>query len=195
MILRVTALAAFACLALAGTAAPAATVVAGVGADLSASPFTFNYNGALFTFGFNGDYFGGGPLTIGTASGGQVNTIFGAPTTNFADGRGGPLRFGSGDQYAAFGSATPIRFTNGDNFIGLRAITEAGTFYGYAFSSNNMLNTVGFETVADTPITATTSLSSAVPEPTTWALIIIGIGFTGAAMRRSGDVRMAVRFV
>lgn len=193
---KLNALALLACpaFALAATVAPAANVVTTIGADLSVSPYTFTYQGSSFDFGFNGDYFGGGPLTIGTSGGGEVNTIFGQPTTNFADGRGGPVTFGSSMQYAAFAGQTPIRFTNGDNFIGLRAITAAGTFYGYAFSTNNVLNSIGFENVADATVTATTQLAAAVPEPSTWAMVILGFGLVGAGMRRRNQVLARVSF-
>ena len=135
------ALAAGGTLVLAAAPASAARVVSVINADLSAGAYTFANQGAGFTFGFNGDYFGGGPVTISTMTGGEVNTVFGQPTTNFADGRGGPLSFGPNDQYAAFDTATPIRFTNGGNFIGLRAVTRSGTYYGYAFTDNNVLKT------------------------------------------------------
>jgi hypothetical protein len=166
-------------IAFAATAAVAAPAYTSINADLSASPYTFNQSGSSFTFGFNGDYLGGGPITIQTAGGGEVNTIFGQPTTYFTDR--GTVSFGPSMQYAAFSTATPIRFTNGNNFIGLRAVASNGdTFYGFAFTTNNVLNSVGFETVANTTITATT----AVPEPATWAMMIGGFGLAGAAMRR-----------
>ncbi len=174
------ALAAASAVALSAAPASAARVVTAINADLSASPYTFTNQNADFTFGFNGDYFGGGPVTISTANGGQVNTIFGQPTTNFADGRGGPVTFGPSMQYAEFATATPIRFTNGDNYIGLRAVTAAGTFYGYAFTTNNVLNTVGFENVANQAVTAI----QGVPEPASWAMMIGGMGFVGMGLRR-----------
>lgn len=174
------ALAAAVAVAFAAAPASAARVVTAINADLSSSPYTFTNQGAGFTFGFNGDYFGGGPLTFSSANGGEINTIFGSPTTNFADGRGGPVTFGPSMQYAAFASPTPIRFTNGDNFIGLRAVTANGTFYGYAFTTNNVLNSVGFETVADRAVTAI----QGVPEPASWALMVGGMGFVGFGLRR-----------
>ncbi|CAM3231472.1 PEP-CTERM protein-sorting domain-containing protein [Sphingomonas antarctica] len=160
--------------------ANAARVVTAIDADLFDGAYTFAEQGAGFTFGFNGDYFGGGPVTVSTSTGGQVNTIFGQPTTNFADGRGRPVTFGPSMQYADFASATPIRFTNGDNFIGLRAVTATGTYYGYAFTTNNVLNSVGFENVADRVVTAI----QGVPEPASWALMLGGFGVIGTAVRR-----------
>ena len=70
--------------------------------------------------------------------------------------------------------------SNGDNFIGLRAVTATGTFYGYAFTTNNVLNTVGFETRADTAVTAI----QGVPEPASWAMMVGGMGLAGLGMRR-----------
>jgi len=138
-------------------------------------------NGSSFTFGFNGDYFGGGPLTFSSAAGGQINTIFGAPTTYFIDRA--PVTFGPGDQYAAFATPTPIRFSNGSNFIGLRAVAGNGdAFYGFAYTTNNVLNSFGFESVANRAITATTA-TGAVPETATWGMMIAGFGMMGAAMR------------
>ncbi len=172
--------------------ASAAPVITSIGADLSASPYTFTTQGSSFTFGFNGQLFAG-PITISTASGGEVNTIFGEPTTNFTDGRGGPVTFGPGMNYGAFAGPTVIRFSNGGNFIGLRAVTGSGTFYGFAYTTDNILNSIGFENVADTAITATTA-TGAVPEPASWALMIAGFGLVGRAMRRRTAVRTTVRY-
>jgi len=182
----------FACSAIAfvASAGVAAPVITNIGADLSLSDFTFTQaDGAKFTFGFNGDFFGGGPTTIRTAGGGEVNTIFGQPTTNFVDR--GTVSFGPGMNFAAFETETPIRFTNGDNFIGLRALAANGeAFYGYAFTTNNMLNTIAFETSANTAITATTA-AGVVPEPTSWAMMIGGFGMIGGAMRHRTRVSIA----
>lgn len=175
----------FACstLAFAASAGVAAPVITNIGADLSIGDFTFTQaSGATFTFGFNGDFFGGGPTTIRTTSGGEVNTVFGQPTTYFVDR--GTVSFGPSMNYAAFADETPIRFTNGDNFIGLRALTANGdAFYGFAFTTNNILNTIGFETTANATITATTA-AGAVPEPATWAMMIGGFALAGATSRR-----------
>jgi hypothetical protein len=166
---------------LAASSAAAAPVITAVGADLSAGAYTFNVNGSSFTFGFNGDYFGGGPLTFSSAAGGQINTVFGSPTTFFVDR--GPVTFGPADQYAAFANQTAIRFSNNSNFIGLRAVTSTGdAFYGFAYTTNNVLNSFGFETVANRAITATTAIP-AVPETATWGMMIAGFGMMGAAMR------------
>ena len=156
--------------------ANAAPVITFVGANFATTPLSFTVGSSIFTFSGTGDIFN--PTAISTGGTGQVNTIFGSPTTNFTNR--GVVTFGPNDQYGAFPSPTTIRFSNGENFIGLRAMNGGNVFYGFAFTTNNILNSYGFENVPGRAITATT----AVPEPTTWAMIIGGFGFVGGAMRR-----------
>ena len=59
-------------------------------------------------------------------------------------------------------------------------MTPNGTFYGYAFTTNNQLNNIGFETRADTAVTA----AQGVPEPASWAMMVGGMGLAGLGMRR-----------
>ncbi|MBM6577728.1 PEPxxWA-CTERM sorting domain-containing protein [Microvirga sp. SRT01] len=165
---------------MAASTAAATPIITNIGADLSTSPYTFTYMGSSFTFGSNGQLFTG-PITVSTANGGEINTTFGEPSAYFPDR--GTVSFGPGMNFAAFPTETAIRFSNGENYFGLRAVTNTGTFYGFAYSSDNILNTIGFETVADATITATT-MAGAVPEPATWAMMIGGIGMVGGAMRR-----------
>jgi PEP-CTERM motif len=157
----------------------AAPVITAVGSSFGSTPITFTSGDSSFTFTGTGDIFA--PTSVSTGGTGQFNTIFGAPTSYFVDR--GTVTFGSGAQYAAFGSPTTIPFSNGNNFIGLRATRGSDVFYGFAFTTNNVLNSYGFETVAGQSITATTALP-AVPEPGTWLLMLTGFGLVGAAMRR-----------
>lgn len=181
---RLAALAGATVALLATAAASAAPIYTSIGADLSAGTYTFNTNNSAFTFGSNGQIFTG-PITVQTAGGGEVNTIFGQPTTNFIDR--GTVTFGPNMQYTAFPTATPVRFSNGDNFIGLRATDAAGQqFYGFAYTTNSRLNSIGFETTAGAAITAT----AAVPEPAAWAMMIGGFGLVGGGLRRRQTVRV-----
>lgn len=167
---------------LAAPAAVAAPFITSVASNLATAPYTFSYAGSSFTFGFNGDYFGNGPVTISTSGGGQVNTVLGQPTTNFTDRN--TVTFSPGMQYAAFSSQTPIRFTNNNNFIGLRAAAGNGDFfYGFAYTTNNIINSIGFETSVNQAITATVAIP-AIPEPATWAMMVGGFGLIGGTMRR-----------
>lgn len=168
-------------LAAAGWPVLAAPVVTAVGTTYTASsPYTFSFGQSSFTLTGTGDPFA--PTAISNGGTGQFKTIFGSPTSEFV-GRG-VVTFGSGDQYAAFAMPTPIRFSNGDNFIGLRATNATGqVFYGYAFTTNNVINSYAFETVAGQTITASATIPPAVPEPATWAMMIGGFGAIGGAMR------------
>ena len=151
----------------AAVAAPAvaAPVITAVGQTFTAaSPFTFTFGQSTFTLTGTGDIFN--PTAVSTGGTGQFKTIFGNPTSEFVNR--GTVTFGPGDQYAAFAVPTTIRFSNSDNFIGLRATSDGQSFFGYAFTTDNQINSYAFEFVAGATITATTALASAVPEPATW---------------------------
>lgn len=169
-----------AALALGPSVAFAAPVVTAVGTSYSAtSPYSFSYGDSTFTFTGTGDIFN--PTAVSNGGTGQFNTVFGTPTSSFTDR--GTVTFGAGDQYAAFAVPTTIRFSNSENFIGLRATRGDQVFYGYAFTTDNLLNGYAFESTAGQTITATRDLSSAVPEPATWAMMITGLGVVGGALR------------
>lgn len=175
------------CLFAVATGASAAPVLHSVGADFSAAAYTFNLGDSSFTFTGTGDWFA--PTAVSGT--GAFNTIFGNPTTNFVDR--GSVTFGPTDQYAAFPRPTTINFSNGENFIGLRASAGDEYFYGFAYTTNNVLNSYGFESVAGLAITPTVAAAAAVPEPASWALMVVGFGAIGAAVRRSRrtEVRVA----
>ena len=164
---------------LASTALAAPVLVQG-STNYSSSPVTFSFGDSIFTFASTGDIFN--PTAVRTGGTGQINTVLGQATTNFVDR--GTVTFGPGDQYAAFNALTTIRFSNGDNFIGLRATSGTDVFFGYAFTTNNILNGVVFNNVAGQAITASVNLPAAVPEPATWAMMLLGFGAIGFAMRR-----------
>lgn len=190
--IRLLALAGVMAIAVPASAAP---VVTNVNADLSAAPFTFSYMGATFTFGASGDIFN--PLTVQTGGTGQISSFGGflgipvSPTSSFTDR--GTVTYGPGSgNFSPFPSSTVVPFSNGKNFLGLLANAGGQNYYGYAFTTNTMLNTFAFETVPGQAITA--SVAAAVPEPATWALMMIGFGAVGFAMRRHAKVTTRVRF-
>lgn len=176
----------------AGVAAPAdaAPVVVGVYQDLATGPFSFTVDGATFTFSGTGDLFN--PVAVMTGGSGAVNSFGGflgipiAPTSDFIDR--GDVAFGPGDQFTAFSRATPVPSSNGDNYIGLRAGTGNALFYGFAYTTDTVLNFYGFETAPYQAIAATAS----VPEPAVWTMLIVGFGAIGGAVRyRRRTVRVA----
>lgn len=173
--------AAVAAIALASPAT-AAPVLTTVNQDISSTPYTFSFMGGSYTF----DGSGGFPdyLSVSTTGGAAVRTVFGQPSSDFTNRGTVVYDANTLGGYASFPSPTTIRFTNGDNFIGLRVTSGGQNYYGYAFTTNSTFNGYAFETTPNTGITATTAFPAAVPEPGTWALLILGFGAIGAAMRR-----------
>ena len=165
--------------------ASAAVVLVPVNASILNAPFEINFQGVTFTLSATNN--GLNPLTVQNTQGGAFSSFGGflgipvRPTTFFTD-RGsptfGPPPGGSG-AFASFLSPAKPGSSNGNNYIGFRATVGTDNFYGFAFTTGSRLNSYGFETAANTAITATT----AVPEPATWAFMILGFGAVGAAMR------------
>lgn len=176
----------------------AAPIVTTVNADLLTAPITAIFNGATFTFSATNSLTQ--PLSVQSNSTGAFSAFGGfagialRPSTSFTNR--GTVTYGpSFGQFASFTSPSKPSTSNGDNFIGLRAAVGNDFYYGYAFTTNNTLNSYAFETTANTAITATTAVAAAVPEPATWAMMILGMGVVGFAMRRrKKNVTTTIRF-
>lgn len=170
----------------------AAPMITAVGTDVSTSPFSFSYLGSTFTIS-KGDGFGS-LISVSTAGSAAVRTVFGSPSTDFTD-RGVPLYDANTlGGYGSFPVTTPVGASNGANFLGLRVTSAGQSFYGFLYTTNANVNSYGFESLANTGITATTTVPAAVPEPATWALMILGFGAIGYAMRRGQRETAKVRF-
>ena len=175
-----------AAMAICSAPASAAVVLTPVNQNIQDQPFEFCVSGNCFTFSAQGFTGFGEILGISTTGTAAVSSFFGQPTTSFVD-RGtvafGPDQFG---QFASFPSTTFARFSNGDNFLGLRVTAGGQDFFGFAFTTNQTLNGIGFETSPGTTITATTDFSAAVapvPEPATWAMMLLGFAAVGVSLR------------
>lgn len=157
-------------------------VITPINQDISTTPYTFTFNGGTFTFDTRGSF----PdfLFVQTSGGAAVRTVFGQPSTDFTNR--GTVRYDNSTLggFAAFPDRTNVRFTNGENFLGLRVTSGGQDFFGFAFTTNTVLNSIGFETSPGVVITATRAIPAAVPEPGTWGLMILGFGAVGFAMRR-----------
>lgn len=175
--------------------AQAAPVITAVGADLSQGSYSFGYASNVFTFGATGDLFN--PLFVmneapaATGSFGGFLNIPVSPTSSYVDR--GTVTFGPADRYTTFSAPTAVPYSLGDNFIGLRATVGGHDYFGFAYTTNALLNSIGFETTAGQAITATTAVP-AVPEPATWGMMILGMGIVGGAMRRRQKVRTTISF-
>ena len=161
--------------------AVAAPVFVTVNQDISTSPFSFSYLGGVFTF----DGSGGFPnyLSVSTGGGAAVRTVFGQPSSDFTNRGTVVYDENTLGGYGSFPTPTTVPFTNGENFLGLRVTSGGQDFYGFAYTTNSIFNGFAFETSPGVGITATTNFP-AVPEPATWALLILGFGTVGATMRR-----------
>lgn len=161
----------------------AAPVITSVNADLSTSPYSFSYLGGTFTFTGTGGF----PNYLGVSTSGTaaVRTVFGSPSTDFTDRSLVVYDSNTLGGFGSFPAPTSIPYTNGDNFLGLRVTSGGQSYYGFLFTTNSVLNSFGFETSANTGITATTEVgAAAVPEPSCWALMVGGFGLIGATVRR-----------
>ena len=166
--------------------AMAAPVIVTTNANLVSSPFSFNVQGATFTLSATNNLFA--PLSVQNSATGAFSSFGGfagipvTPSPSFTNR--GTVQYGPGvfGNYASFKTPTNVSSSNGNNFLGFRALVGSDAYYGFVFTTNGILNSYGYETAANTVITATTT--TAVPEPATWAMMIGGFAFAGAAMRR-----------
>ncbi|WP_242150204.1 PEPxxWA-CTERM sorting domain-containing protein [Sphingomonas sp. BAUL-RG-20F-R05-02] len=170
-------------------------MITAIRADLSQGSYSFGYLGNVFTFGATGDVFN--PLSVLNQAPAATNSFGGflgiptTPTSSYTDR--GTVTFGPTDSYTSFSAPTAVPYSLGDNFIGLRATVGGQDYFGFAYTTNALLNSIGFETSAGQTITATTAIS-AVPELATWGMMILGMGAVGGAMRRRQKVRTTVSF-
>ncbi len=169
-------------LGLASLPANAEVIITPINLDISSTPITFTFMGGMFTF----DTAGGFPnfLNVQTNSTAAVRTVFGQPSTDFTNRGTVTYDANTLGGFASFPDRTNVRFTNGENFLGLRVTSGGQDFFGFAFTTNTVLNSFGFETQPGVGITATRAIPAPVPEPATWAMLILGFGAVGFALRR-----------
>ena len=111
--------------------------------------------------------------------------------------------------YGSYGNATVDLYVNGvyaQSFTKMQTLTSPGTDYGrfsYDFVSAGGATTLAFYSslstsssnlgVAFDNLTVTTAVAS-VPEPATWAMMMLGFGALGAVMRRRPKVTARIRY-
>ena len=160
-------------------------------APASAQSFTFDFSTTTPLIGGPGT--GSGTVTTDGVTfdsrGYTAQTITGVTGTfNGSSITGLASPFGANNLYYLTGPS----FVDGS---GLGFLTAAGTavnlFYQDSASSYR-INTTGPFTSSF--VTATSAAVAGVPEPATWALMIMGFGGVGAALRRRHKVRTTVSF-
>jgi hypothetical protein len=170
----------------AASPASAAVVILAEKVDLSSGPFTFGVTTTdTFTLSFEPrEQFDPSPVLVSTTGTAAVTSFFGAPSVSFTDPA---VTFGP-NSFPGFSSIpdptrAPFSLTASD--LGLRFSVGDDDFFGFARFAGSNLISVGFETSANTPILAGSMASAAaVPEPATWAMMLLGFGGMGVAMRR-----------
>ena len=150
----------------------AAPVITAVNANLLTEPFTFSFMGSSFSFGGMNtfpDY-----INVSTTGTGAVRMVAGSPSTDFTNRGAVVYDADTLGGYKSFPTTTTVPTSNGRNFLGLRVTVDGQKYYGFAYTTNAVLNSYGFETAANTGIRATTAIPAAVPEPSSWAMMIAG---------------------
>lgn len=182
-------------------AIPAEAAVLGfTDVSLSGSPTTFNLGDASFLFSYDAAaaaQFAPNTYSVQTTGTGQTSAFggfLGIPLEpSLFDQRGVVIDGNLFPSFAAFPSLTEIPFSLTPGDLALRFSTGADFFYGYARLNGNGTLNFAFESNPNTAIVAgaaiTGPLAAAVPEPGTWAMMLLGFGAIGFAMRRRSAVR------
>jgi len=88
------------------------------------------------------------------------------------------------DGSASFNTSvkTVLPFGSGDGYLGLRFDVGADTYFGYATVDQGgwHISQIAYDAPNELSITS----KAGVPEPATWAEMILGLGAAGAVMRR-----------
>lgn len=156
-----------------------------VGATLATLPTSFSLEvGESYTFRF-ADYVIDKGFGLGSAS---LTASLG-----FLDPAGSATTNGSASYFRAGGIFTPGVFGGSLNWdMPSQSITAAnGSAYTVSFQN---LAGVAFGSHGGINATVTLDSVAAVPEPATWALMILGFGAVAGAMRRRSAQRATVRF-
>ncbi|WP_026046987.1 PEPxxWA-CTERM sorting domain-containing protein [Sphingomonas sp. PAMC 26621] len=175
---------------MAAGSASAAVIVVAPNAPLTGSGYTITLGNGIAGFTFTMADTGYGPgAAVSTSGNGEVSTFLGG----VADFEAGSSIDQNGlYSFAAYPVTMPgvIPYSAADDFIGLAYSQADGVHYGYAEVNGSQLISYGYQTLANTSIRTGMAPVAAVPEVGTWAMMILGMGAIGFAMRRQ---RVAMR--
>ena len=182
------------CLALGLTGFAAANaraeiVVSDPRADFSATPYTISFGGGTATYTFTDIYDpSADPLTadaVSTGGDALVNSFFSEPTP-FQQGSFLPDPvYGTYMSFPTTGVGIPLSIA--EAFIGLEFFLPDGVHYGYVTTLGPEVLQYAYNS------TPGGSIAIPVPEPSTWVVLILGLGVLGTAgrIRRSKTLRSA----
>jgi len=167
-----------------GPAIAAVHTVSTGGVSFATTPFTYDFGGGnALTISNTGDFFA--PEAVSTSGNLQVSS-FGAPfydppqPTSYFTNRGGS--FGPGGELPLFVSySTPatVAYSISEGLVGFRFDIGHGLQYGYADTAGTNLYGFRYQSTPGVAVAFGT-----VPEPTTWALMLLGFGAVGVTTRR-----------
>lgn len=127
--------------------------------------------------------------TTGTAAaygGGFIGN--GSDYTSYSAGSATPAN-NFGGAFITAPTARPIDYSLADTYVALQFGSGANTHYGYAEVAGTTLIRLAYNDVAGGSITTGDAITaaiptSAVPEPASWAFLLVGLGLVGGALRR-----------
>ncbi|CAA9520511.1 MAG: hypothetical protein AVDCRST_MAG23-165 [uncultured Sphingosinicella sp.] len=95
----------------------------------------------------------------------------------------------SGPGFTSVGFSTPPFSLNGEGagFFGFRSDTAFTTVMFTQNAAGGFVDAFGIDNIR----TSSSLSAPAVPEPTTWAMMILGFGAAGLSLRRAANVRVA----
>jgi len=152
--------------------------------------FTLSSTTTITGFTFGGWTFAGDTMTsVDWGISSSVDYAI-SGTASLTKGSGGTNGMGY-DVYEYGSLIAPLTLAAGTYYFGLQNVVTSGNAYGYWDVNNgpsvafeNQLGNVNGYLSAGSNSTAFTLLSSGVPEPASWAMMLGGFGLVGGAMRR-----------
>ena len=169
-------------LAVVTTPASAAVVVLASDVNFAGAPYTFGVNDTdTFTFTYDPrGMFDPSPVLVRTSGSAAVTTVLGNPSVSFprASVTFGPNSFPG---FSSVPTDTRASFTLTLSDLGLRYTAGGNDFYGYARFAGPNITRIAFESSPNTAIVA--GSVAAVPEPATWAMMLVGFGMIGGSAR------------
>jgi hypothetical protein len=162
--------------------AEAANVVIRPAADFSATPYTIDFgsgmDAATFTFSVIPKNDGVTVDQVSTGGNGLVDSFLSHPIP-FQLG----ILIGSDDTFTAFPAPAPILFSAAEDNIGIEFRLSDGVRFGYVTTLGPELLQYGYNATPGGSIVT----GSSVPEPSTWTIMIVGLGAL-AMMARAGKM-------